>query len=664
LGAPQQFLIFFSLKTLAELLQRGMSMQSQRRYEFGPFRLNAFERLLLRQGHPISLPPKAFDTLVLLIENSGRLLEKEILIQRLWPDSSVEENSLSQCIYLLRRALGEEHSTGQNQYIETVPRHGYRFIAAVREIAEDISQPGLGGREAVLLPLSKVNAKGVISGSFVDPKRSPVPFVVSAGILVVVLLAAILFRPLVALHDSSKGKISKSIAVLPFKLLNLNQQDEYLGLGLADVLITRLSENGEFNVRPIEDVQKYTGGSVDPVVAGRQLGVGVVLNGSVQHEGNKVRITMQLLNVATGTPLWGKQLDTDSSDIFQLEDTVTEEVARTFVKGMAPSSLWAPGPSTANAEAYEDYMKGRFFWSKRTAESLTRAIQFFQKAIAEDSRYAQAYAGMADSYALLGFYDFVPPTESYPKAKQAVMRALALNDGLAEAHASFLSIKTDYDWDWIGAEKEFRRAIELNPNYAPAYQWHAYVLLATGQVDAAIADLNHAMQLDPVSPGINISSAWPYYLDRRYDLCIKQCARTIELYPGFVVALQVSGMAHTQRGEYSEAIIELRKAQTLDPKNPMTPLLFAHLYAVSGKPKKAEQLLGKAFESRSNVKIPAYYVATVYAALGRKEAAFQWLDQAYADRSNWLIYLKLDPRFDSLRTDPRFRTLLSRIGLP
>jgi DNA-binding winged helix-turn-helix (wHTH) protein/TolB-like protein/tetratricopeptide (TPR) repeat protein len=640
-----------------------MSRQLQRWYEFGPFRLSNSERLLSREGLPISLPPKAFDTLLLLIEHSGRLVEKEVLIQHLWPDSSVEENSLSQCIYLLRRVLDEEHYPGQSKYIQTVPRHGYRFIAAVREFTEDST--ALGVRGAMLPPVSEAEAKGRTSDWSGYHKRPPVSFVISAVVLVVLTVAAFLFRHFVASHESSEGNILKSIAVLPFKLLSSKQQDEYFGLGLADVLITRLSENGEFNVRPIEDVQKYSGDSVDPVVAGRQLGVGAVLDGTVQHDGKRIRITMQLRNVATGTPLWSRQLDTDVSDIFELEDTVAQEVARTFAKGIAPISIQrAMGPSTTSAEAYEDYMKGRFFWSKRTAESLTKAVQFFQKAIAEDPRYAQAYAGMADSYALLGFYDFVPPAESYPKAEQAVMRALALDDGLAEAHASLLNIKTDYDWDWIGAEREFRRAIDLNPNYAPAYQWHAYLRLATGDDDAAIADLKHAMLLDPVSPGINISSAWPYYLGRRYGLCIERCARTIELYPAFVIALQVSGMAHTQRGEYSAAIAELEKVQTLDPKNPMTPLLFAHLYAVSGKPEKAQQVLGKVFENRDKVKIPSYYVATVYAALGRKETAFRWLNQAYDERSNWLIYLKLDPRFDSLRADPRFRTLLSRIGLP
>jgi len=416
------------------------------------------------------------------------------------------------------------------------------------------------------------------------------------------------------------------------------------------------------NVRPLESVRQYSGAGIDPLRAGHELAVAAVLHGDIQREGSKIRVTMRLLNVANGAPLWADQVDSTVSDMFGLEDSVAADVARALLPN-AVLQAHSPHPPPTNNEAYEDYMKGRFFWSRRTAESLGKSVEFFQQAITKDSRYAQAYAGIADAYTLLGFYDFLPPAESYPKAKQAALKAVALDDGLADAHASLLSIETDYDWDWTGAEREFQRAIELNPNYAAAYQWHAYVHLANGNVDGANADLDHAMQLDPLSPGINISSAWPYYLGRRYDFTIKRCEKALELYPDFVVARQVLAMGYTQHGEYPNATAELRKVQALDPANPMTELLFAHLYAVSGRRDEAEQALQHVFRSRSRFKIPSYYVAAVYAALGRKDEAFQWLDRAYAERSNWLIYLKLDPRFDTLRTDPRFATVLKQIGL-
>lgn len=637
-------------------------------YEFGAFRLDPREHLLLKDGQPVSLTPKMFEALLLLVQSGGSLVEKEALLAHLWPNTSVEENNLSQCIYMLRKVLGEKGSEG-DRYIETVPKRGYRFLPAVRIIAREN-----GHAAPVAAAVSHTEGEPqpehheepgfspvpVMTPEQVRPRRKSRVWIAAAG-LAIIISGFVVIRWL-SRRTYAQSRIPTSLAVLPFDSLGSTPKDDYLGLGLADALITELSQAGSVHVRPIDDIWKYSASRVNPLKAGRELGVGALLHGTVQRDGDNVRVNMELLNVNTGATLWADQMDCRFVDIFGVEDRVAAEVESRLIPELNPSrpASWRP---TVDPAAYEDYMKGRFFWSKRTAEGLTTAIQYFQQAIDRDPQYAQAYAGLADAYALLGFYAYLPPMDSYPKAEQAAMHAISIDDSLAEAHASLLNIKTDYDWDWAGAEKEFQRAVALNPNYAAAYQWHAYVLLAEGRADAAIADMERAMELDPVSPGVNSSSAWALYLKRDYQRCAQQCDRTLALYPDFVVAHQVLALAYTEQKKFDEADAELARAQQLDPSNPITPPLLARLDAVSGKPMQAEEAMQSVMGGKVTYKTPAYYIAAVYAALGRDDEAFRWLDRAYADHSNWLIYLKLDPRFDPLRNDPRFAALLRKMGL-
>jgi DNA-binding winged helix-turn-helix (wHTH) protein/TolB-like protein/Tfp pilus assembly protein PilF len=622
-------------------------------FRFGPFLLDPHERQLLRDEQPLSIAPKVFDALLLLVENRGHLVQKEFLVNRLWPETAVEENNLSQCIYVLRKILGGSSEEGSVHYIETVPRRGYRFIAPVERLSTEPAIIELN--DAAAVASSKVQFR---------PSSHSSRIVATAALIIVLLLAVVGLLRYSLRSNASPPQLPQkmqSMAVLPFESLNSTSENAVLGVALADALITRLSGNHEMNICPLERVRRYSGSAVDPLRAGRELRVAAVLHGSIQREAAEVRITMQLLNVADGRLLWADKLDSDLDDMFALEDSVAADAARALLPSHVIATR-ASRPATANVEAYEDYVKARFFWSKRTSESLTTAVDFFQQAIAKDPEYAQAYAGLADAYALLGFYDFLPPAESYPKAKQAALKALALDSDIAEAHASLLNIETDYDWDWVAADREFKRAIKLNPNYAAAYQWHAYVHLANRDIQGALADLNRAMQLDPTAPGINISLAWPYYLDRKYDASARQCVKTIELYPEFVVAHQVLAMNYTQRGQYSQALAELAKVQALERDNPMTDLLFSHLYAVSGRRADSEDRLRVVLASKRRFKVPSYYVAAVYAALGLKHDSLNWLDRAYAERSNWMIYLNIDPRFDSLHGDPGFEGLVKRIG--
>lgn len=459
--------------------------------------------------------------------------------------------------------------------------------------------------------------------------------------------------------------VPKSIAVLPLRPLNLSGEDSYLGLGLADALITRLSTLGRINVRSVGEVAKYGGLTEDPIADGRQLRVDFVLDGSIQRVGDTIRVTVRLLSVETNSVLWAAQFDAKFTDIFSLEDSVAQQGAAALLQELtSPEKQGLTKHYTANIEAYDDYLKARFFSTDRHAEGLRIAIDYLRQAVAKDPGYAQAYAGLADCYALLGFYGFLSPDQSYPKAKAAAMKALQIDDTVAEAHASLLSIKTDYDWDWLGAEREFRRAIELNPNYPPAYQWYGFDLLVMGRQGEAMAAMRRALDLDPVSPTVNISQAWFFYLTRQYNKSVEQCLRTLELYPNFVVAHQMLGLTYDIRGEFGQAIAELQKARVLSPNNLLTIAVLGHAYAASGRRDEAEKMLDELGLSSGQSTCLPYDVAAIYVGLDRNEEALRWLERAYQERSNWLIYLKLDPRFDRLRSDRRFVDLARRIGLP
>src|SRR6516164_184102 len=480
-------------------------------------------------------------------------------------------------------------------------------------------------------------------------------------LMILALAAAYHFR----VGRGRSRTIPTSIAVLPLKPLNLGAEDSYLGLGLADALITRLSTLGRINVRSVGEIAKYNGLTEDPLGAGRELRVDSVLDGNIQRVGDRVRVTVRLLSVENSSVLWAAQFDANFIDIFSLEDSVAQQGAAALLQELTGAEKQRLTKHySPNIEAYDDYLQARFFLSDRHVEGLRKAIAYLQQANDKDPGYAQAYAGLADCYALQGFYGFLSPNQSYPKAKAAAMKALQIDETVAEAHASLLNIKTDYDWDWLGAEREFKRAIELNPNYPPAYQWYGFDLLVLGRQGEAMAAMRRALDLDPVSRPVKVSQAWFFYLTRQYNKSIEQCLRTLELHPNFCVAHQMLGLTYDARGEFGQAIVELQKAKALSPGNLMTVAALGHVYAASGRGDEAQKMLDKLrLSSGESTPLP-YYVAAIYVALDRNEEALRWLERAYQERSNWLIYLKLDPRFDRLRSERRFANLARRIGLP
>lgn len=589
---------------------------SKRLYSFGPFQLDTGEQVLLRNGRPLPLKPKIFDLLVVLVENSGRVVCKDELMKQVWADSFVEEGNIAVSIFEIRKALGE-NSSG-HRYIETVPRRGYRFVACVTEESRQRTSQQ-GNRVAVALSSAAVPSGGYAS--------------------------------------ASKG----TIAVLPFKSIGATG-GEYLGLGMADALITRLSNLRRVIVRPTSSVRKYNKAQ-DSVLAGKELGVEWVLDGSVQRSGKRIRVTVQLVNVGDGVLLWAEKFDEKFTDIFAVEDSISEQVSKALVPRLTGKEKRALAKRyTQSPEAYEAYLKGRYFLEKRTTEGCKKGIEYFEQAIAIDPNYALAYAGLAGCYIVLGSCTALASQESDLKAERAILSALELDGELAEAHASLGHLRTR-QWDWSGAEKELKRAIELNPNYAIGHAWYALYLSEIGHFDQAFVEIRRARTLDPLSRVLKSTEGSVLYLARRYDQAIEQFRETLELDADFASAHSVLGVTYEAKGQYQEALTEYQRALSVQGNLPELVAFVARTHALDGRPDKALQTIAELKHWPEKHSVHPYSIALIYAALEDKDEAFRWLESAYVDRDEDLVILKVDPRLDSLRADPRFASLLQRVGL-
>ena len=653
------------------------SRPAQRLYEFGPFRLDPAEHVLLRDGEKVPLRKREFSVLMALVENHGHVMTKDELLKEVWQDDAVEEGNLNRQISTLRKALGE--SPGESQYIETVPKVGYRFIARVREI-RDRSADVVFERHTVarIVTEEEDEADGRVE---ITPTSEPTALLttgekgravsrrwllafVGVGILLVGLPLA-LTQPWSS-RESQGTKAApavRSLAVLPFKPIGSGSEDEYLGLGMADALITKLSNIRGVNVRPTSAVRKYGAPDQDPVAAARELGVEAVVEGSVQKAGEQVRVTVQLVSARDGTPLWGQTFDEQFTNIFAVQDQISEQVARALTLSLSSAEKeLLTKRYTVNSEAYQLYLKGRYFWNKRTIEGMKKGIGYFNEAVEKDPSYALAYVGLADSYSLLSDYGGLPPEEAYPQAKRAAMRAVELDEGLAEAHATLAYIKTGYDWDWPGAEEEFRRAIELNPNYETAHQWYAEYLSGMGRHREAIAEIRRAREINPLSLIINAVEVSVLCIAREYDQGISQGQKALEMDPNFAEVYGYLKRCYDQKGMYREAIAAhqmQRKLAGLDAEE--TPALREAAAATSARVYWQKRLEQELEESKRELSA-GFEVAEIYAQLGEKDQAFAWLERAYQERSFMMLYLKVAPNLDPLRSDPRYADLLRRVG--
>ena len=575
-------------------------------YEFDSFRLDPTERLLLREGQPLSLTPKAFDTLLLLVQNSGHLLDKEQLLKSIWPDTFVEEANLANNISLLRRLLGQ--GAGGQQYIETQPKRGYRFVAAVNEVRGDLSEP--------------------------ESDSAP------AG-------------------ESWEANADRTIAVLPFRSL-CEAADEYIELGITDVLITRLSNINEIVVRPTSAVRKYATLEQDPVAAGRELQVEAVLEGSIRKLGDRYRVTVQLVTVRDGVSLWAEKFDEECCDLFYIEDSISEQVAKALTLRLSGEQKRVLAKRyTGSTEAYHSYMKGRYYWNKWNKEGFRKAIEHFQQSIEHDPAYALAYAGLADAYGLLGLQGLLSPKEAMPRAEAAAVKALEIDESLAEAHVPLAGVKCWYHWDFAGAEKEFKRAIELNSNYAIAHQAYAMYLTVMGRHAEAQREIQIAQRIDPLSLALNAIEGFILYNAGEYDRGIEQSFKTMELDPNFHPAYERLGDSYLQKGMLAEAVAAFEKAVALSGRSLFPLAELGSAYARSGRKEETESVLDE-LKERFN---KAYVSAWVYAGLGENDSAFEWLEKAYEERDSSIVYLKVDPQLTRLRSDRRFADLLRRINL-
>lgn len=461
---------------------------------------------------------------------------------------------------------------------------------------------------------------------------------------------------------ASRGVIN-SLAVLPLVNVSPDAEMEYFSDGITESIINALTQLPKLRVVPRSTVFRYKGQEMDPQQIGRELGVRAVLTGRVLHFGERLVVNAELIDVANESQLWGEQYNRKPADIFEVQEEISREISQKLLSKLSGEEhKRLTKRHTHDTEAYRHYLKGRFYWNKRTEENFRKGIENFRQAIELDPNYALAYAGLADSYILLAFYGSEAPNEMMPKGKAAAVTALELDDSLAEAHNSLAYIYFTNEWNWSAAEKEFKKAIRLNPKYATVHHWYAFKLAAMGRHDDAVAEMKLARELDPLALIINAEVGWAYYFGRRYDKAIEQFQKTLEMDPSFSVNRMFFGLAYTQQEKFPEAISELRKSVELSGGSLIMKAILGHAYGRAGDRKAAEQMIAELTEPSTGY-VSAYNVALIYAGLGDTENALSWLARAVEQHDLFLAWMNVEPMFDSIRSEPRFAELVKRIGL-
>jgi len=465
---------------------------------------------------------------------------------------------------------------------------------------------------------------------------------------------------------ATRNKVIDSVAVLPFANAGTDPNTEYLSDGITENLINRLSQLPALRVVPRSTVFRYKRQEIDPQAAGRALGVRAVIAGRVVQRDDTLSIQMELIDVVNESQLWGEQYNRRLTDLLTIQEEIAREVAEQLRPRLSDTEQrQLTKRYTESTEAYQLYLRGRYFWNKRAEEGIRKGIEYFRQAIDLDPGYSLAYAGLADSYNFLGAFGIaaLPPGEALPKAKAAATKALEIDGSLAEAHASLAFVRLYYDRDWPGAERGFQRAIELNPNYAPARQWYSHLLMARGRTSESISEAKRAVEIDPLSLPANLNMGWQYHWARQYDLAVEHLRKLLEMDPNFEQGHWGLGLAYEQKGMFAEAASEFQKAAALSGGSPVYIAALGHAYAVGGKQAEAMRVRNELEEQSKQRYVPPYWMATLYIGLGEKDQAFRWLEKAYEERSGGLIWLGVDPRMDSLRSDPRFAALMRRAGL-
>jgi DNA-binding winged helix-turn-helix (wHTH) protein/TolB-like protein/Tfp pilus assembly protein PilF len=638
-----------------------MSLQTRELYEFGDFRLDAARRLVTRYNEPVRLTSKAFETLLVLTRNRHRVVSKDELMEILWPDTFVEEVNLAQNISALRKALGE--TPGENRFIATIPGKGYQFVCEVREIGVAAEDPVLARPGAVV----EITGTDATDPAPTPPRSPPSPrFVLSnwrswaifplVSVLVLGAAGGYWFKHHLA------DQAPHSIAVLPFQPLVAGADDEHLGLGMADAVITRLSNIRQLPVRPTDVAIRYSDLGVDPLKAGREMGVDTVLTGRLQKSSDRIRVTVQLVRVSDGRALWAETFDDKYTGIFGVEDSISEKVAQALVVNLATrEKLQLQRHYTENIDAYRNYLMGRYEEFTFTPDGMYKAIDYFNRAITEDPGYALAYAGLADAYTTESDW-LLSPREALPKADAAARKALAFDDQLAEAHGA-LAHALLHEWKLSESAREFHTALALNPSNVSTYFAYSEYLASIGDADEAIAAMQKALKLDPLSPEINSFLAWDYYLKHDYDSCLVSSLKAIQMFPDFWLPHMAAGMCYYIRAQYPDAIREYSRAMVMNPDSTFSQAGIGMSLAKAGKRAEALKALEQLQAMRNHTYVSPAYVSLIYMALGDRDSEFDWLEKGYDDRSEWLLWLPIDPNYDGQRSDPRYKELVRKVGI-
>ena len=657
-----------------------LSPHPSKLFRFGVFEIDPQAGELRKQGRRIKLQEQPFQILALLLRHQGEIVSRDELRHQLWPDDTFVDfdHSLNTAIMRLRETLGD--SSENPLFIETVPKRGYRFIAPTVEASAKPSEDQ-GVR------LAEEGFPGVPVAATVSPAHrsvyaeaqpaSPTAAgnhrkAVKLGGIVAASAAILLGLMALYIHKVSAGKPSSrqiaSLVVLPLENVSGDREQDYFADGMTDELIAHLAKIRSLRVISRTTTMAYRDSRKPLSEIARELNVDAVVEGTVLRAGNRVRITAELVQVSTDRHLWAETYESPVGDILTLQAQVASAIVNQISVKLTPEDqtrLANTATARVDPEAYEDLLKGRYYWNKRSDEGLSKAIEYFEAATKKDANYALAYASLADCYSVFGsaIVGTMPSAEAAPKAKVAALRALEIDNSLGEAETSLASVRFNYDWDWPAAASGFQRAIELNPSYATAYQRYSLYLIAMGQARESLEQINVARRLDPLSLSINFSYGWRLYMARQYDQAAQQLRNTLEMDPNFALAHLVLGQTYEQKGDDGQAIAELQKAVASSSNMPLMVAGLGHAYAVAKGTSEARTVLSQLLEQSKKQYVSPFYIALIYAGLGENDKAMDWMEKAYADRSNGLVFLKVDPELDSLRSNPRFRELLVKMRL-
>ena len=620
---------------------------------FADFEFDRSSGELRRNGTPRKLQPQPAKVLALLVGRAGEIVTRQDLAEQVWGSETFVDfdQGLNFAIRQIRAALGDDPD--HPRFLETLPKRGYRFTAPVSDHPSpaDIESPAPAPR-----PLPRPPRLAL---------RYGFAFLATAAIAITLTFAFNWGHLRQRFSNAPGVPRIESLAVLPLHNLSHDPEQEYFSDGMTDELITDLAKFGTLRVISHTSVDRYKDTKRSLPEIAPALGVDAVVEGTVTRSGDRVRITAQLIDARSDRHLWAESYERDLRDVLSLQGEVSRDIATQIqTKVVAQETTSGTSARPVSPEAHEAYLKGRYFWNKRSEEGVRKGIEYFDQATRLDPNYAVAYAGLAESYVVLNGYRFLPPTQAFPKARAAALKALELDERLAEAHTSLGSFKWEYEWDKAGAEKEFRRAIELNPSYATAHQWYAEELAVIGRGDEALAEIKRAQELDPLSLPVSVVAGWILYLGRHSDQAIDQYQKTLEMDSNFAIAHVYLGRAYAQKENLGQAIIECQAATKLSENHPFYLAWLGYVYARAGKRKEALHVLHQ-LETLSQQKyVASHEIAAIYAGLGDRSKAIAWLNRAYDERSYTVLQVQAEPEFDALHSDPRFQDLVHRIGLP